>query len=664
MFFIICGCAEADYLDPNASDADGRQTSPNMIQNDGRTVDIPSGECAGLAVDTPEEGSTVRKGRVEIRGSILHLDRVDLTVGGQNVQSEGGNFGLVLDLPDGDHIIDIRCGTHSLNRGFRVQTGEPRFVIETPQSGVIIDANQGPIEVAGRLENSTGIQGISLNGDSVPLQADGRFRATIQPMAGINHLDFEAIGPDDERVDMRRSFLFGALTQWSASLRDSVLVDIRQSALDEIARAVERRLTDDELEEMLDDHMGRRGDLELHEIKYDRMELDLEPKNGRLRVRLELHDFGLKFTYHYRVIGIGGRIRGWARCDPAIVEADVHISQTANGGFTLRVDNPEVRLRDFDLDLNDFYSIVEGLIQPMVRDIGRDAMVTAMRDLVFKDLIQAEILNQELDLFGQTTRLKVHIDQLDIDEQGIGGTASASIEPFPVVHDVQGFWAGDLRSNPGHTVDDMSLALNVSLLNRMIAEAWRGGLLDVDLASILGDDDALSTALLLGPAGPQMAEHIPPTSTVRLQTVARMQPTAHIDDPATGRVAIRAGALQVSLSSENHQGQWVEWAVAELSFDLTVTPIYVDGQFQVQADLKSRIEIVDAPIFPLDETGLEAFLEAIIAGMTGPMLDDAVNQMFEFGDLDILGMSVGNVNFSGQMGQEGYMYLGLDLTSR
>ena len=39
-------------------------------------------------------------------------------------------------------------------------------------------------------------------------------------------------------------------------------------------------------------------------------------------------------------------------------------------------------------------------------------MVKAMRDVVLKDLIQAELLNQEVDLFGQTTRFKLEIDEL------------------------------------------------------------------------------------------------------------------------------------------------------------------------------------------------------------------------------------------------------------
>ena len=60
----------------------------------------------------------------------------------------------------------------------------------------------------------------------------------------------------------------------------------------------------------------------------------------------------------------------------------------------------------------------------------------------------------------------------------------------------------------------MSLSMEVNLFNRMLGEAWRSGLLDIDLSTILGEQDALSAALLLGPAGPEMADYIPPTSTV------------------------------------------------------------------------------------------------------------------------------------------------------
>ena len=56
-----------------------------------------------------------------------------------------------------------------------------------------------------------------------------------------------------------------------------------------------------------------------------------------------------------------------------------------------------------------------------------------------------------------------------------------------------------------------------------------------------------------------------------------MQPTVVIDDTLTGRVAIHVGALRVTLASENHQGEMVDWAVSELSLKLNVTPVYVDG---------------------------------------------------------------------------------------
>jgi len=202
------------------------------------------------------------------------------------------------------------------------------------------------------------------------------------------------------------------------------------------------------------------------------------------------------------------------------------------------------------------------------------------------------------------------------------------------------------------------------LFNRMLAEAWRGGLFDIDLSTVLEEQGSLSAALLLGPAGPEMATHIPPASAVEMKTKALMQPIVVVDDPRTGRLGIHLGSLQLTLSSQNHQGVTVDWAVAEISLELLITPTYANGDFQVQANLTSRMEIVEAPLFPLDESALETFLEAITAGLTGPTLDQAVNDMFRFGDMDILGLSVGGVRFSNMGPQTGYLYLGLDLVSQ
>ena len=116
-----------------------------------------------------------------------------------------------------------------------------------------------------------------------------------------------------------------------------------------------------------------------------------------------------------------------------------------------------------------------------------------------------------------------------------------------------------------------------------------------------------------------------------------------------------------SLASENHQGEMVDWALSELSLKPNVTPVYVDETSRF-GTLESRLEIVDAPMFPGDR--LETFLEALIAGFTGPALDEAVNGMFQFGDIDILGLSVSSVNFVGMPNQTGHLYMGLNLAHR
>ena len=196
--------------------------------------------------------------------------------------------------------------------------------------------------------------------------------------------------------------------------------------------------------------------------------------------------------------------------------------------------------------------------------------------------------------------------------------ANGAFEP---VHQAPGFWTSSPSPRGVSGSDHLALGMSVDLFNRVLGEAWRGGLLDVDLATLIGDENPLSVALLNGVVGPSLLEHFPATATVQLDSKALMQPIARVENPESGQIAVEIGALEIRLSSETEQGELKHWATLEVSLDLDVQPRFSAGEFTMGIGLATRIELVETPLFPIADAAFETFLETIIEGISSSTLN-------------------------------------------
>ena len=108
-----------------------------------------SDRCEGLTISQPASGAVLSTEFVTLEGTITTPDEVELTVAGQRVQAVAGRFELNLQLPDGQHAVDVQCDRTTLTRQFSIQSGRPRFVVDSPDSGGLYEARNGQIEVRG-----------------------------------------------------------------------------------------------------------------------------------------------------------------------------------------------------------------------------------------------------------------------------------------------------------------------------------------------------------------------------------------------------------------------------------------------------------------------------------------------------------------------------------
>ncbi len=486
------------------------------------TPDTQPDPCADFRVIEPAEGATVTTKPVLVNGDVTPMGTDTVYINDQPVRVENGQFEGAVDLDDGPHQIRVQCGEVTVTRDITVQALAPFIIIEQPVSGALIQESGQPLQVSGRVENAAAVRQLALNGQTVVLALDGTFTAAINPRPGMNHVDLVASLLDGSQVDQRHSFLYGQFTEWTDERSARVNGVVTPSAFVDIARSLEQQMTDEYVASLLEPYLGRDGDLEIQEVQYERIEVSLVPDDGRMKARLKLHDMGIRFTYHYEVIGVGGRVRGWARARPADVEADVLLILNQTGSYDLMVDNPRVDLVDFEVELDDLYALAEGIVEPLVSNLGQAALVDALNDVVFEDLLASDLLEQEVELLGKTTTVRVNIETLDLSPDGIALDGYAAIDTFGDVHTAVGFWTYGGMPGDFSVPYDVNLGLGIDLFNRLFGEAWRGGIMDLDVSELLGDDSGVSVGLLAGAAGPGLLETFDPAGGLEIETVALM----------------------------------------------------------------------------------------------------------------------------------------------
>ena len=89
-----------------------------------------SDRCEGLTFPNPPV-ALLSTEFVTLEGTITTPDEVELTVAGQTAHAVAGRFELNLQLPDGQHAVDVQCDRTTLTRQFSIQSGRPRFVVDS-----------------------------------------------------------------------------------------------------------------------------------------------------------------------------------------------------------------------------------------------------------------------------------------------------------------------------------------------------------------------------------------------------------------------------------------------------------------------------------------------------------------------------------------------------
>ena len=354
------------------------------------------------------------------------------------------------------------------------------------------------------------IASLSVNGAKAQHGA-GTFSAEVELSRGIDLVEAEAIDGRGDTLFARHAVIAGNFSAPEGDVEDAIRLRVNQGVLDKAMDLAAGMLDADTLDASVgamnpvySDSYGVWGwdavtiDADISSVDFGQPQLSVRPDDGTLTLTATLPDL-------YVVVRAYGDVVGWDFDTDVILEAsEAEITGTLtvgarDGHLVVSLDGADVTLRDFSYDT----SLLPG-------DIESYILVDTIRDTLegmLVENIEAEVpplLDETLsgldpslskDILGKTFDMGFSFAEVEVDGDGLAMSLDLDVSVPAAGAKV---YAGYLSAGEGtptlDTNTDVAAAISDDLLNRVLFEAWRGGLLDMRLST---DDGTLSPLILL-----------------------------------------------------------------------------------------------------------------------------------------------------------------------
>jgi hypothetical protein len=397
---------------------------------------------------------------------------------------------------------------------------QPAVQIRSPAIGDAVAP--GELEVTGVARH---VDHVDVNGVSADLDRWGRFRAVVPASHGLVTLD--ATGSRDADADLafdRRAVLAGAFADPDAPVTDAMVLRVNQPALDALMLSVQGQLDGRDLtRRVLDMNPVFNQDSFLVTAKavIDRVHIGgprirAIPAAEALRVEVRVPDLLIQASSWGRVLGAPFDVGVRVECQELMLAFGFALG-AHDGRLSVDVPWVDLNLSGFDFDVSFLPDLVEEMLLV-------DAVQGAAEDAAERALV--ELLNPALDaaLDGVDLSFSTRLMGAPLDVDLGFADAWTDADGLAVVADVRaqlparldGPQSGYLHTPAGalpapSTRSGLSMALSDNLLNNLLFQVWRAGLIDVSLSTDAGTlSPELAAQLQAETASVRVRSHLPP----------------------------------------------------------------------------------------------------------------------------------------------------------
>ena len=559
----------------------------------------------------------------------------------------------------------------------------PVIQIDEPGRGDWHDGLDGT--VAGTVsDDHSAVSGLTVDGVSVAIGADGSFSQDTTWAFGTNVIDTEAVDADGNVSTDTRAVLAGDFLEWGDEVPAGFQVRLADGpgGLDTLEVLGEEMVSEIDLDSLIPSPVfsdseetcvsiwpfGRRCftwyalTLYVQNSSFGDVDLDLDTRaTGELKATFTVEDIELDWYANATVTEIDYSGGGDITADDIQVEVSFWPSVTSAGLIDLNMSSVTASTTNFYFDWDswlydalDFFGLdttISGLIETYLETALEDTVEDELPPLMEEALQDLEIAF-DLDLNGVTYAIDAQPADITLTNMHLILELATTVVPDVWVksHAGMGSLNADYEVLGWPTSYGTHLGISLDFLNQFFMAAWGGGLLDMEMDSgELGIDVADLEVLLPG------------LTELTITTEALLPPVV-VPDGTDALLELQVGDLLLTLYNGDatpgnemiqvYVSAFVEMDVSATSDGTSLSPELGD------MDLHFDVVIPEANTMGAADT--EALLELLVPLLL-PTLTDALTEV-PIPDIQGFGLSGVGVDTLGV--DDGVLALGGDLVVR
>jgi len=490
----------------------------------------------------------------------------------------------------------------------------PTLTVEYPERGSF--DNNGSGQVRGKVSSDNdGLNSITINGESFPVDSTGRFAADMEWRPGIQILGTRAEAENGERAVDGRAFYTGPIHEpasWIASaIRmevDSEILDDDDSEPDDVAGLIELALNDGTL---LEPVIGDPIDLDTAVLTptvftFADAHIDLVPDEGAIDAVISLE--GLEIACDVEAIGLVST-SGTASADR--LDASVRMTVTSSGG-DVRAETSDVTVwvTNLEYDISGIPDPLETMVAGWVDGLVENAIEDAIKDVMATYVENALEALAVGTTFSDNLGMDLRLSGLEVLSRGVRFEVDAKIEAVNGLDLPPGagsmLTVGEPPPWPSQADQPLWAAVDDDLLNQLGLAFWQTGYVNqIEL------DPVLLGGLTGGPIPPPLG----PIESVAMSL--NLPPTIEPSKEEDWSAQIALGEWLIEFVRED--GEVLEFSV---SFRSNVqVDIEEDGQISLDVDarpsmIEQAIGVLRSPD-ALDPGDLSALIRLLVPPLLG-----------------------------------------------
>ncbi len=626
-----------------------------------------------IEITEPAEGEVVAERRVRVRGRAENTEQIE--VNGTEVAVVGGVFDVALDFDDGPVTATAQLDAVTDTVSFTVDATSPVLTLTSPERGAYLGPDATTVRVEGRVDEvGAGLDLVKVDETIVEVAADGSFGFDAPVDPGLTVITATAIDLAGNTSDVIVGVVQGETVDPTSTISPGFGFLITPEAMESVAEVIAAVVTP----EFVLDFVGTSltdVPVTLTEVAFDPLQVTAVPRSsieagepGFIDLSLTVTNARLdgEFTLSGSPIGIDVSI---AR---AVITTSLSIIADGQGGLSLGFGASELDLPEdslswvVDVDGGELSNEDSDLLEGIIEDIARGAFSDLLSEQLIDQLYDPDLLKREIDIFGRTLAFEITVRDVVTNASGITIAADITLpaDRFEAVREVPGALARARGPRDAPEVsNDALVTTDRTALDRLVHGAWRAGLLHQSLegsnfAGLELPFELTAGALALLLDG-RVANYASNTAPVQIALRPALPPILALEPAADGQDAtlgVRLGEFHIDVLLEGDSGPqklMTLGAFLELGVDVAVEGVEISLGF----DASARVDMVDEPLFDLDDEAAENLFEGLVALVPSVIADG----LKLGGQADLLWLRITNPTLQVHGLEDDQVTLGLDI---